>query len=159
MDHVRDVNIEHLLDVFTSADAKSKNVWDACIHFIYHLYRHKPRLVITGPKIEALPDDHPSKPYCLGSLSALFYAVGNYAKQKRILTHALELWRGKGVTFRLPKRVDAAEEAASHAIPLLQEDSEQYQLCQAYRTLGNVQRPKGKKAIHHFEMALGISSI
>ena len=56
-----DVNVEHLVDVFTSIDANSENVWNACARLMEHLYRHKPRLVVLGPKIEALPDDHPSK--------------------------------------------------------------------------------------------------
>jgi len=91
-----DVNVEHLLDVFTSIDADSKNVWDICARFIDHLYWHKPRLVTLGPKIEALLDDHPSKPPCLQELSSLFRSVGNWAESKRILTHTLKLWRERG---------------------------------------------------------------
>ena len=33
-----DVNVEHLLVVFTSIDANSEGVWDACTDFIRHLY-------------------------------------------------------------------------------------------------------------------------
>ena len=93
---LEDVNIEHLLDVFTSIDANSADTWDTCGHFIGHLYWHKPRLVVLGPKIEALPDDHRSKPRCLVELSTLFESVGNQAERKRLLTHALELWRERG---------------------------------------------------------------
>ena len=91
-----DVNVEHLLDVFTSIDANSKNVWDACAKFMDHLRWHKPRLVVLGPKIEALLDDHPSKAQCLQDLSWLFKAVGNQVEHKRLLTHALKLWREQG---------------------------------------------------------------
>ena len=91
-----DVNVEHLLDVFTSIDAKSEGVWDACAKFINHLYWHKPRLVILGPKIRALPDDHPFKLRCLQELSRLFDSVGNQVERKRLLTHALGLWRARG---------------------------------------------------------------
>ena len=88
-----DVNVEHLLDVFTSVDADSKSVWDTCIGFIIHLFRHKPRLIILGPKIKALPDDHPSKAQCLRELSWLSDAVGNLVERKQLLTHALKIWK------------------------------------------------------------------
>jgi len=92
-----DVNVEHLVDVFASIDANSENVWDTCENFMYHLYWHKPRLVVLGPKIEGLPDDHPSKARCLQELSRLFHRVGNQVERKRLLTHALKLWRERGV--------------------------------------------------------------
>jgi hypothetical protein len=60
-----DVNVEHLLDVFTTIDANSDGVWDACTNFMRHLSRHKNRLTILKPKIEGLLDDHPSKPKML----------------------------------------------------------------------------------------------
>ena len=91
-----DANAEHLLDVFTSIDTSSENVWDACAGFMHHLYWHKPRLVVLGPKIEALPDDHPSKPQCLEDLSWLFHSVGNRIERKRVLTYTLKLWRERG---------------------------------------------------------------
>ena len=91
-----DVNVEHLLDVFTSIDADSKNVWGACNHFMNHLYWHKPRPVTLGSKVEALPDSHPFKPYCLVFLSRLFDRVGNSMEQKRILIAGLGLWRERG---------------------------------------------------------------
>ena len=88
-----DANIEHLLDVFTSIDANSADVWDACAHFMGHLYWHKPRPVVLGPKIEGLSDSHHSKPQCLYQLSWLFYSVGNHLEYKRLLTDTLKLWR------------------------------------------------------------------
>ena len=56
-----DVNVEHLLDVFITADEDSNEVWTACVGFMEHLYRHKKRLTILKPKIESLPDDHQHK--------------------------------------------------------------------------------------------------
>ena len=90
------VNIEHLLDIFTSIDAGSIDVWEACCHFMGHHYRHIRRLVVFGSKIEGLPDDHPSKPDCLTRLSLLFDSVGNHVERKRLLLRALGLWREHG---------------------------------------------------------------
>ena len=94
-----DVNVEHLLDVFASIDPDSEDVWDACYRFMDHLYWHKPRLVILGSKVEALPDSHPSKPRCLLFLSRLFAEVGNWAEQKRLLVQSLGLWRERGEKY------------------------------------------------------------
>ena len=91
-----DINVEHLLDVFTTIDADSKSNWDFCAKFMAQLYWHKSRLVTLGPKIWALPDNHPSKPQCLWDLSRLFDSVGNFVECKQLLIHALKLWRGRG---------------------------------------------------------------
>ena len=93
---LEDVNVEHLLDVFTTTCTNSNEVWDVCGYFMQHLLWHKPRPVILGPKIEGLPDGHPSKPGCLFRLSQLVYALGNHIEHKRLLTHALKLWREQG---------------------------------------------------------------
>ena len=92
-----DVNVEHLLDVFTTIDANSDDVWNACSNFMAHLYWHKKRLTILKPKIEGLPDNHHSKPNCLYELSRLFSDIGDRMEQKRLLIHTLKLsreWRG-----------------------------------------------------------------
>ena len=91
-----DVNVEHLLDVFTTIDANSDSIWEACANFMRHLLWHKKRLVILKPKIEGLPDDHRSKPECLFELSRLFGTVGNWVECKRLLTLALKLERERG---------------------------------------------------------------
>jgi tetratricopeptide (TPR) repeat protein len=88
-----DANVEHLLDIFTSIDPNSDDIWDACTNFMRHLYWHKPRLVMLGPKLEGLPDSHPSKPECLFQLSGLLGLVGNDVECKRLLVHTLKLWR------------------------------------------------------------------
>ena len=90
------VNVEHLLDVFTSIDADSNEIWEACAHFLHHLYWHKKRQTMLRAKIEGLPDDHPSKPVCLLQLSRLFQSVGNNVERKRLLAHALRLERERG---------------------------------------------------------------
>ena len=88
-----DVNVEHLLDVFTTTDARSSDTWRACRHFMQHLRWHKPRLVMLGPKIERLSDKHRTKPQCLVELSELFSSVGNDVQRKKLLVHTLKLWR------------------------------------------------------------------
>jgi len=208
-----DVNVEHLLDVFTSIDATSEDIWSACSNFMNHLYWHKPRLITLGQKIEALPDNKPSKAKCLENLSWLFNSVGNLVECKRILTHTLGLWRERGedehvaltlsyisdanremgfykegiqqaeeasgILERLgytanqagclidlalllhdDKQLDAGEEAASCAIDLLPEKGQQLLVCQGHNVLGKIYTSKGntEKAIHHFEVALGIAS-
>ena len=92
-----DVNVEHLLDVFfLSINADSEDTYRACGRFMFHLFWHKPQLVMLGPKIEALSDDHPSKTQCLESLAWLLHSVGNHLERKRILTHTLKLRRERG---------------------------------------------------------------
>jgi len=210
---LEDVNVEHLLDVFTTIDATSDGVWDACADFLRHLNWHKHRLTILGSKIEGLPDDHCSKPNCLSQLSELSSAVGDYVEQQRLLTHTLKLWRERGEDNQvalilvslsdanrlldLPKegieqakealgiyerlgdtwgqvdcliglayilhhdqQLDAAEEAASRSIGLVSEKGNQTLVCGSHRVLGEIYESKGEteKAIHHFEIALGIAS-
>ena len=100
-----DINVEHLLDVFISIDPDAGDIRDVCFRFMRHLYWHKPRQTILRSKIEALPDDHRSKPKCLCGLSQLFAGVGNHTERKRLLTHALELERRRednsGVAYTL----------------------------------------------------------
>ena len=96
-----DVNVEYLLDVFTSIDADAVNTWDACAYFMRHLRWHKCRLVMLGPKVEGLPDDHPSKARCLFQLSRIFGSVGNNVEYKRLLVYTLGLWRERGDDFQV----------------------------------------------------------
>jgi tetratricopeptide (TPR) repeat protein len=96
-----DVNVEHLLNVFTSIDTNSDEVWGACYYFMEHIAWHKPRLIILGPKVKALPDDHPSKPKCLSRLARLFHSVGNYVESKQLIIRALKRWREQGDDFRV----------------------------------------------------------
>jgi len=91
-----DVNVEHLLNVFTTIDSNSDQIWDVCAQFMEHLYWHQKRGTVLGPKILALPDDHPSKPKCLFGLARLFQSVGNYTEEKRLLFHVLRLEKERG---------------------------------------------------------------
>ena len=98
---LEDVNVEHLLNVFTSIDQPRGDIWDVCHHFMEHLVWHKPRQTILGPKIEALADDHPSKSKCIFRLSWLFRLMGNRVERKRLLTISLELERLRGDEARV----------------------------------------------------------
>ena len=106
-----DMNVEHLLDIFTSIDDDAEDVLDTCGHFMDHLYWHKPRQTVLRPKIERLSDDHPSKIVCLVRLSRLFWSVGNYEEQKRILSQVVTLQRklggGVGIAESLRELSDA----------------------------------------------------
>ena len=101
-----DVNVEHLLSVFASVDADALDVWDACVHFMRHLHWHKPRQTVLKSKIEALPDDHPSKAECLFELSQLCGIFGNDAERKRLLTHTLALQREQGGDFQVAETLE-----------------------------------------------------
>ena len=210
---LEDVNVEHLLDVFTSIDPNSREVWDVCGRFFQHLRWHKPRPTVLGERIEGLPDDHSSKPQCLYELARLFHGIGNNEERKQLLARSLKLERERGdstrvaivseslasanrrlglheegiqqakealgIYERLGKRgdqarclkilawlffddeqLDAAEEAATRVIASLPEKGEEFLLCQVHRLLGGIYRSRRvrKKAIHHFQTALGIAS-
>jgi tetratricopeptide (TPR) repeat protein len=98
-----DLNVEHLLDIFTSIDQTMDDLWDACYHFMDHLAWHKPRQTVLRPRIEGLSDNHRSKPKCLFTLANLFEAIGNHGERKNHLVHALELGRQLGDDDRVAK--------------------------------------------------------
>ena len=98
---VEDLNVEHLLDVFTSIDKKLDDTWGVCLHFLEHLVWYKPRQTVLRPRIEALSDDHRHKPKCLFDLSLLFQQIGNNGEREKLLSHALELQRRRGDDFEV----------------------------------------------------------
>ena len=208
-----DVNVEHLLDVFTSIDANSRDAWDGCDHFMVHLFWHKPRKTALRAKIEGLPDDHPSKASCLFNLSRLFELVGNHTERKNLLIHVVKLWRERGddvqvalalrnlsdvnrwlelheearqlakealeicerigdsngqshslytlgLSFFVDGEFDAAEDATSRAIDLVQGKGQERLICQSHHLLGFSYffKAEKEKGLHHFQTALGIAS-
>ena len=135
-----DVNVEHLLSVFTSIDGTSTRVWDAWFRFMSQLYWHKPRPVTLGPKIEALPDDHPSKAQCLRDLSRLCFLVGNTAECKRLLIYALKLWRGQGDELQVARTLSHLSDA-NQKIGLYEEGIQQAkEAYEVFERLGDVVR-------------------
>ena len=208
-----DINIEYLLDAFTSIDMDLDIVWDTCASFMTHLYWYKCRYTVLGPKVEGLADDHRSKPMCLVGLSRLSQSAGNFVEQKRLLTHALQLareqvddfqvayaliklsqanralglykegiqqakeasgiyeqlgdaigqatcWKDLSRLLRFDGQLATAEKAASHAVDLLPEEGQEFLVCQANRSLGEIHQAKNEreKAIHYFEKALSVAS-
>ena len=91
-----DVNVEHLLDIFTSINTNSDDAWHACLHFMRHLFWHKRRHTMLIQKIKLLPPNHPFKIECSYELSRLCYSVGDHVEQKRLLTHTLSLLEVQG---------------------------------------------------------------
>jgi tetratricopeptide (TPR) repeat protein len=123
---LEDVNVEHLLDVFSSIDQTRGDIWDVCYYFMGHLVWYKPRQTILRSKIEALADDHPSKPECLFQLSSLFQQIGNDAERKRLLTIALELRRQRGAELDVARTLQSLSDA-NRVLDLYEEGIRQIQ--------------------------------
>ena len=130
-----DVNVEHLLSVFTSIEASSDNVWEACADFAFHLTEHKPRPIMLVSKIEGLPDTHPSKLRCLRALSELFHAAARYSEAKWSLVHTLKHHRERGDSLLIAETLEFLAHINRHlhlqeeGIPQLKEASEIYERC------------------------------
>ena len=95
---LEDMNVEHLLDVFTSIDPDRDDIWDAFYHFIEHLYWHRPRKTVLGPKIRALLDYYHSNLdlLYLSELSLLFGRARDHPRRKQLLTHTLGFEKREG---------------------------------------------------------------
>ena len=83
----------------------------------------------------------------------IFEKPGRTADRAETLTDLAWLLHGGG-------QLDAAEEVTSRAIEHLPPDGEQLRVCRCHHVLGYIFDSKGEteKAIHHFEIALGIAS-
>jgi len=101
-----DVNVEHVLDVFSSIDADSNSVWEACADFLRHLRLHKKRAIVLGSRIEGLPDDHPSKLRCLIQLTWILDLLGNLTESRRFHTCMIKLWREQGNDRKVAKTLE-----------------------------------------------------
>ena len=119
-----DVNVEHLLDVFTSVDPNSNETWNGCNGFVAHLYWHKRRPTVLGPKIEQLPDDHRWKHRGLLELSRLSNLVGNRVEPTRLLTRALKLWRERGDDYWVARALHSLA-LANYSLGLIEEGIKQ----------------------------------
>jgi hypothetical protein len=91
-----DLNVEHLLDIFTTIDPDSEGVWDACINFMRHLFgtksdspfcskRSRGSLMTIAPNLTACSSSH-----------GCFDRLEDQAECKRLVTHTLKLWRERG---------------------------------------------------------------
>ena len=85
--------------------------------------------------------------------SEIFKQLGDTREQSRCLIYLARL-------LHESEQLDAAEEAASHAISLLSVEDDQFKVCQCHRVLGNIYRSKGEAegAVDHLKVALGIAS-
>ena len=138
-----DANVEHLLDVFTTVDASSTSVWDACSKFMAQLLRHKSRLTTLGPKIQALPDDHPSKAECLWHLSRLFDSLGDLAQSKVLLRCALQLCRRQGGDYQIALTLRSLSDT-NRGIHLIEEGIQQAEEASAiFEQLGDAVEQAG----------------
>ena len=95
-----DVNVEHL-DFYAFADSDSDDVWNACTNFIKHLNWHKPRQTVLRSKIEALPNNHRSKPGALFDVAMLFGSLRIFTEGIRLLDRVLKLEREWGDIDRI----------------------------------------------------------
>ena len=149
-----DVNVEHLLDVFTFIDVNPGSfqdyanpddsgdhanlgdvlgVWGACAGFLKLLAWHKPRLTVLGPRVNELPSDHPSKLKCLAELAWMFKALGHYSECRQLLTYTLELYRERRDEFMVADTlgdlagVNLVSGRYAEGIPQAKEASEIYE--------------------------------
>jgi tetratricopeptide (TPR) repeat protein len=134
---LEDVNVEHLLDVFTSIDQTAGDIWDTCEHFLEHLYWHKPRQTVLRPRIEGLPDNHRFKPKCLFELSRLFEQAGNNGERKRLLIRTLELERQRGDEYQVAQALSWLADA-NRLLDLYEEGIQQAnEALEIYERAGN----------------------
>ena len=96
-----DANVEHLIDVFTTVDPNSDDVWKACANFMKLLHWHKQRKTSLGPKVKALHDSNPFKALCLFEFSRVLKSIGSDAERKELLSHALKLARERRDFYRV----------------------------------------------------------
>jgi len=83
-----DVNVEHLLDILTSIDENSADLWVVCINFMSHLYWHKHGWLRWGQRSKDSPmTTPPSRNACSSSHCRLH--------QSEIM------WRGSGFSSML----------------------------------------------------------
>ena len=157
---------------------RSRNVCTALHSFaklfegVGNYVEHK-RLLIHGLKLERERGNDYQVAQILMDLSDANRLMGLYEEGIHQGEETLEIFERLGETvgqaeclnylawlFYEDEQLEAAEEAASHAINLIPEKDHQFQVCGSHRVLGNVYRSKGEreKAISHFEAALRIAS-
>ena len=134
-----DVNVEHLLNIFTFLDTESDDVWAACANFMAHLRWHKPRSTVLRLRVEGFSDDHHSKPRCLFELSLLFGSLGHHVDKKQLLTRVLVLERGRGDDDRVARtlwELANANRMLDHYGEGIQQSREALEVCEQ---LGDVE--------------------
>ena len=142
-----EVNVEHLLGIFTSIDANSDNVWKACFGFMIHLVEHKPRPITLISRIEGLPDNHPSKLECLAMFSSLSKAAAQNLEAKRVFVQVLNLSREQGHSLQIAGTLMALAEL-NHDLHLQEEEKLQLQeALEIYEQCDDIEAQK--VTLHH----------
>ena len=100
---LEDINVKHLLEVFTMIKPNSDQVWETCGFFIEHLISYKQQFMTLKAKIEGLPDGCGPRLGCWSKLAYLVLIVGNYGESERLTTHALTYWRKEGSDQQVAK--------------------------------------------------------
>ena len=136
-------------------------------------YAERKQLLTQALKLQRERGDDRQVALTLGHLSDANRHIGLLEEGVRQAKEASEIYKHLGDTvgeaeclkilayvLYFDDQLDAAEEAASHAISLLPEKGEQFLACRCHRILGDIYRSKDnmEKAVHHFEVALGIAS-
>ncbi|KAF9792102.1 hypothetical protein BJ322DRAFT_1102626 [Thelephora terrestris] len=145
----------------------------AQLSYILGNYSEQKRLLSQALKLAREQEDDPQVAETLYLLSDANQALGLHDEGIKQTKEALGIFERLGNTirqancwndlsrlFRLEGRLDEAEEAALHAIELLPEKGEEFNVCQTHRTLGRIYGAKREKekAIDHFEKALRLAS-
>jgi tetratricopeptide (TPR) repeat protein len=154
-----DVNIEHLLNTFTSIKGSSESTWGACAGFIARLSEHKPRRVTLGSTLVYVSEACWIMELLEEAIQHAREALGIFEQLKDTMRQA-QCLSLLALSFLHDGQVDTAEGTASLAITLLPENTKRIILYRCHQVLGEIHRYKrdNKKAIEHLELALGIAS-